>query len=157
MEVFNLNRKKTIILLSVVAMVAILSSFALTAYATEDGDEDSMMPKFRRLFEWRRQMRARGGHFGRVEVSEEFKANVISIAENDVDVQELLAQGYSVKGVRPILKSIVDADGDVTTKVTKAVVVLESEDGTSHAAVMVDLDEARVTKIVIITRTVIEK
>lgn len=153
-----MDRKKALILLSVVAMVAIMSSFALTAYATEGGDENSMMPKFRRLFEWRRQMRARGGQFGHVEVSEEFEANVINIAENDLDVQkELLAQGYSIKGVRPIIKSIVDADGDVTTKATNAVVVLESEDATSHAAVMVDLDEARVTKIVIITRTVIEK
>ena len=39
-----MDRKKALILLSVVAMVAIMSSFALSAYATEGVDDDSTMP-----------------------------------------------------------------------------------------------------------------
>ena len=152
-----MDRKKAVILLSVVATVAIMSSFALSAYATEGEDDDSTMLNFRRLLNWRRQWGARGGRFGLVEVSEEFEANVINIAENDLDVQELLANGYTIRNVKPIIKSIVDVDGVVTSKATKAIVMLENEDATSLAAVIVDLNEARVNKIVIITRTVIEK
>ena len=53
-------------------------------------------------------------------------------------------------------KAVVEGDGSVKARATDAVVLLE-KDETSHATVWVDLDEAKVTKIVILTRTVIEK
>jgi hypothetical protein len=100
-----------------------------------------------------------GRGFGRgfgFEVSEEFEENVLTIAEGDEDVQALLDDGYNVTGVRPIIKTVVDGEGNVVTKATDAIVMLEKED-TGRAGVWVNLDEAKVTEIVILTRTVIEK
>jgi hypothetical protein len=97
-----------------------------------------------------------GRGFGFVEVSEEFKENVLAIAEGDEDVQVLLDDGYNVTGVRPIIKTVVDGEGNVVTQATDAIVMLEKED-TGRATVWVNLDEAKVTGIVILTRTVIEK
>ena len=67
-----------------------------------------------------------------------------------------LDQGYTIAGVRPIIKTVVDGNGDVTTKATDAIVMLGSED-TTRASVWVDIEEGKVTQIVILTRTVIEK
>jgi hypothetical protein len=134
------------------AMIAVMSTIAISAFALEE--ESTMMPKvggwgFGRGHRWRRN--------GRLEVSTEYEENVITIAENDPDVQGYLADGYSFKGVRPLIKSRVDADGDVTTKATNAVYILENEDGTGHVAVWIDLDTGNVIKIGIVTKTVIEK
>jgi hypothetical protein len=100
-------------------------------------------------------MRGFGG-FGPVEVSEEFEQTVINIAESDADVQNLIADGYNVTSVRPIIKTVVDAEGNVVTKATSAVLTLQ-KDTTGHASVMVDVEEAKVTQIVILTKTVIDK
>jgi hypothetical protein len=99
------------------------------------------------------------GQGGFIEVSAEFEAKVMNIANNDTDVQQLLNDGYNATGVRPIIKTVVDADGNVVTKATSAVVMLQKDTtGASGAAsVWVDLENAKVTQIVILTRTVIDK
>jgi hypothetical protein len=107
-----------------------------------------------------------GGHgFGRrgfgwgggsITVSQEYKDNVINIAQNDSDVQNLLADGYNITDVRPIINTIVEADGTVTMKATTAIVML-SQNTTGRAFVTVNVEEGKVTEIVILTRTVIEK
>lgn len=96
------------------------------------------------------------GGFASLEVSAEFKQTVTDIANNDTDVQNLLAEGYNVTSVRPIIKSVVDAEGLVTTKATSAVLTLE-KDTSGFASVNVNLEQAKVTQIVIMTRTVIDK
>jgi hypothetical protein len=96
------------------------------------------------------------GGFGPVEVSSEFVQNVTNIAKSDVDVQNLLAQGYNVTSVRPMIKNVVDANGYVTTKATSAIVILQN-DTSGYASVLVNLEEGKVTRIVILTRKVIEK
>jgi hypothetical protein len=58
--------------------------------------------------------------------------------------------------VRPIIKTVVDGEGNVVTKATDAIVMLVKED-TGRASAWVNLDEVKVTEIVILTRTVIEK
>jgi hypothetical protein len=151
----SINRSHTLILLSVIAIGVILSGVYMTVYAAENGEELPPMPRFHGREPERHRFRAR--HFGSIDVSEEYEANVIAIAEIDADVQALLDDGYSIVGVRPILKRLVDANGDVTTTATNAVVMLENEDTMSHAAIWVDLGEGRVTQIVIVTRTVIDK
>jgi hypothetical protein len=102
----------------------------------------------------------RGGHgsggFGPVEVNAEFVQNVTNIAKSDADVQNLLADGYNITLVRPVIKSVVDAEGYVTTKATSAIVILQ-KDTSGYASVSVNLEEGKVTRIVILTRTVIEK
>jgi hypothetical protein len=91
-----------------------------------------------------------------VTVSQEYKDNVISIAQNDSDVQNLLADGYNITDVRPIISAVVEADGTVTMRATTAIVTL-TQNSTGKAHVTVDLEQAKVTEIVILTRTVIEK
>ena len=100
------------------------------------------------------------GQGGYIEVSEEFEENVMTIANNDSDVQQLLNDGYNATGViRPIIKTVVDADGNVVTKATSAVVVLQkdTEGAAGVASVLVDVENSKVTQIVILTRTVIDK
>ena len=157
-EVLDIERKKSIILLSVLALVAVMSGFAITAFATDTVDGESQFPALfgNREFGCGRG-RSRCGMFGAIEVSEEYEFNAITIAENDEDVATLLTEEYTIVGVRPMIKSFVDGDGDVTTTATTAVVVLKKEDATERAVVWVDLNTDSVTKIVILTRTVIEK
>ncbi len=157
------RRSKALILLSVVAVAAILGGIMLTTYAADNGQENNngfpewvnggMMPG---ACGWSRGgLRGRGG-YRFIEVSEEYEENVLNIAQSDEDVQKLLDEGYNITGVRPIIKSIVEANGDVETKATSAIVMLE-KDTTSRALVSVNLEEGKVTEIVILTRTVIEK
>jgi hypothetical protein len=106
--------------------------------------------------------RQRGGFGGfgsgciPVEVSAEFEEKVTNIAKNDTDVQQLLDEGYNVTRVTPIVKTIIDGDGNVVTKATNATVILE-KDTTGRAIVSVDLTQEQVTQIIILTRTVINK
>jgi len=159
----NIDRRKALILLAAVAVAAIMSGIVLNAYSVNNAEQSSNCSA-----EWinaRMMAGAYGpsqgwlrgkGCYRFVGVSEEFKENVINIAKSDQDVQNLLNDGYNVTGVTPIIKAIVEADGNVVTKATSVIVILE-KDTTSHASVWVDLEQGKVTEIVILTRTVIEK
>jgi hypothetical protein len=87
---------------------------------------------------------------------------VISIAEKNTDVQNLISNGYNVTGVRPIITATVEANGTVTFEATSAVVTLtqsttsQNTTSTGRALVWVNVEQAKVTKIVTTTRTVIE-
>ena len=90
-----------------------------------------------------------------IEVSSAYIANVTSILDNDTNVQNLLSEGYNVTSINPIIQNVLNGDGTVTVQATTAVVTLQ--DGTSgYAIAHVDLETAKVTQIVIITRTVID-
>jgi hypothetical protein len=162
MEVDELERKSKALMISTAVVLAVLSAIAVMAYANNSTnvtgtttDIESSWGHF-------------GGHgpFGRhgrgcgpggfVTVSQEFKDNVINIAKNDSDVQNLLTGGYNITDVRPIISSTVQGNGTVVTKATSAILMLE-KDTTGRAEVWVDLEQAKVTRIVILTRTVIEK
>ena len=96
------------------------------------------------------------GGMGNIEVSSEYTANVNTILDGDSDVQDLVSQGYNVTSINPIVKNVIEADGTLVTKATTASVTLQN--GTSgYATVSVDVEQATVTQIVIITRTVIDK
>jgi hypothetical protein len=151
-----------LLMLSTVLILAILSGIAVTAYANSISNSTSMESDM--MLNYGDCLG--GGHgFGRrgfgwegmsVTVSQEYKDTVISIAKNDSDVQNLLADGYNITDVRPIINTIVEADGTVTMKATTAIVTL-CQNTTGRAHVTVDVEQAKVTKIVILTRTVIEK
>ena len=162
-EVMNTNKNKILVLLAIMTVAAVFGGLALTTYAAENGDgngfptwlQGQMMhrPGAPGMAPEGRMWQGRHRFF---EVSEEFKQNAIDIAEADTDVQDLLVDGYSVARVRPMLRARVEGNGDVETTADKAVVVLE-KDTADRAFVHVDLTEARVTKIVILTQTVIDK
>ena len=96
------------------------------------------------------------GQYGGIEVSSEFETNVVNIAKADSDVQTLLNDGYNVTRVIPTIKTVLDAEGNVVTKATNATVLLE-KDTSGIAFVSVDLQQNKVTQIVTLTKTVIEK
>ena len=56
----------------------------------------------------------------------------------------------------PIVKTVIDAEGNIATKATNATVLLE-KDTTGIAFVSVDLSQNKVTQIITYTKTVIEK
>lgn len=163
----SINRNvTTAVLLTAVAIAAITGGLLLTTYAEQTNSTTSMntngitignmtMPSE----DWGRMRFDRHGckgGFAPVEISAEYEANITNTAKNDTDVQNLLAQSYNITAIRPMVKSVVDGNGYVTTKVTTAVVLLEK--GTSgYASVLVDLEQGKVTEIVITSRTVIQK
>lgn len=180
------NRKTAALaLLSVIAIATVMGAFLLTVQATDldTGTEyntlsdptivdDSSYYAFknegfgrlgfgRRGFLGGRRIGPIGefGRFGAVEVSEEFEQKVTSIAESDTDVQDLLTEGYTITAIRPIIKRVVDADGYLNTKTTNAIVILhkDTSEASGRAIVSVDMESETVTKVVILTRTVIEK
>jgi hypothetical protein len=172
------NRKITALaLLSLVAFAAVMGGVLLTAQAADtntatnentlntatntvvDDCGDALGGSFG-------EMGFGGGHrggpmgafggFGAIEVSTEFQQKVTDIVENDSDVQNLIADGYNITAIRPIIKTVVNADGSVTTKATSAIVMLQ-KDTSGCALVSVDIENSKVTRIVILTRTVIDK
>jgi hypothetical protein len=154
-------------LVSTALILAILSGIVVMVYANGaangTGTESNVMFNYGGCpgdgHEFGRRGLGRQGYGwggGTITVSQEYKDNVINIAKNDSDVQTLLADGYNITNVRPIVSAVVEADGTVTMKATTAVVVLE-KDTTGRAFVKVNVEEAKVTEIVILTRTVIEK
>jgi len=158
-----MDRRNALMLLSLVALAAVIGSTALTVYAADNGEErgngfagwfNGRMPwgACGQLGGWGHG----GGRYGFIEVSEEYKENVINIAKSDKDMQNLLNGGYNITGVRPIITTKVDAKGNVVMKATSAIVMLQ-KDTTGNASVWVNVEEGKVTRIVILTRTVIEK
>ena len=91
-----------------------------------------------------------------VQISSAYNSTVTSILNNDTDVKNLVAQGYNVTGIHPIIQSVIAGDGTVTTEATTAIVTMQNGT-TGFATVTVDITNAKVTQIVNITRTVIDK
>ena len=148
------TQTKLLLCTSMVLLIAI--PFIATTFVDATGQETNATNTrgFKGIVGWLRQ---RWGRYGYVEGSERFKANAITIATSDQDVQELLNSGYSIIGVRPIIKSIVDDDGDVLSKATHAVVILKNEETMNFAVIWVDMNTSSVLKIVTLTRTVTDK
>jgi hypothetical protein len=164
----GINKKTTtLILLTVVACAAITGGFLLMKQASGASDTNNTIVTNTNGAEWWSyggtgfEPRPAGGP-GRnrgcypVEVSDEYVQKVIAIADNDSDVQNLLAAGYNITSVRPIIKNVIDANGYLTTRATTAVLVLQ-KDSNNIARVTVDIDQGKVTQIVTLTRTVIDK
>jgi len=153
-------------MISTAVILAVLSGIAVMAYANGAANNASTTSNF--MYDYGGYHNGTQVPFGRhgrgcgheggesITVSQEYKDNVINIAKNDSDVQNLLANGYNIAGVKPIISTTVQADGTVTMKATTAIVML-SQNTTGRAFVTVNVEEAKVTRIVILTRTVIEK
>jgi len=177
-EVVELERRTKTLMVSAVLVLAVLSGIAAMAYASRSAngteslmtynigltnDTSFMTNNMCALGDFRGGMH---GFFGRqahgrgpgesITVSQEYTDNVINITESDSDVQTLLAEGYNITGVRPIINFTVEADGTVTMKATNAIVTL-SQNTTGRAIVWVNIEQAKVTRIEILSITVIDK
>jgi hypothetical protein len=93
---------------------------------------------------------------GAIQLSADFTANVTNIAKSDSDVQNLLTQGFNITSIRPVITTSIDGNGNISTKASTANVLLEGNNG-SRAFVIVDLSQAKVTKIVTMMITEIDK
>jgi hypothetical protein len=168
-EVIELERRTKTLVISAAVVLTVLSTIAAMVYANATTNTTSETSNFAygygNFFNGTDMPRGGHGHRGGcgpggfggpVTVSQEYKDNVINIAKNDSDVQKLITEGYNITGVRPIISSTVEADGTVTTKATTAIVTMNLNT-TGRAFVKVDVTQAKVTKIEIFTRTVIEK
>ena len=91
------------------------------------------------------------GGFGSIQVSSAFTQNVTNILQNNPDTQNLLAQGYNITSIRPVISTVIDGNGNVVMQATSADVILQGTNG--RALVVVDLTSATVTKIVTTTVT----
>jgi hypothetical protein len=162
----RMERKMKTLMISAALVLAVLSGIAIIAYANGGTNNTSTAanvtcnyggPYYNggaHAFFGRQPFGCCGGGF--ISVSQEFKDNVINITESDPDVQKLLSEGYNITGVRPIINATVEADGTVVMKATSAIVTLR-QDATGKALVWVNVEQAKVTKIEILTITVIEK
>jgi hypothetical protein len=165
-EVIEMERKVKTLMISTVLVLAVLSGIAVMAYA--NGGTNSTSTAANVVYDYgdghcgggpRAFFGRQGGGCGRgefISVSQEYKDNVINITKSDPDVQKLLADGYNITGVRPMINATVEADGTVAMKATNAVVTL-SQNTTCRAFVWVNVEQARVTRIEILAITVIEK
>jgi hypothetical protein len=178
-EVIELERKTRILMISGLLILAtVLSGLAVYAYANSGTNANSttsdIASYYNGTFPGPRPFLGRGcrgwdgfGGFGgagaSLNVSQAFKDNVIGIAKNDTDVQNLIANGYNVTGIRPILTATVEGDGTVTLKAKTAIVMLtqsttaQNTTSMGRALVWVNVEQAKVTRIVTLTRTMIEK
>ncbi|MGQ9597466.1 MAG: hypothetical protein ACUVUS_08930 [Thermoproteota archaeon] len=68
----------------------------------------------------------------------------------------MLSEGYNITCIKPIISTTIEEDGSVVTKAKSAVLVLR-KNTSGIASVWVDIEKGKVTRIEIITRTVIEK
>jgi subtilase family serine protease len=93
---------------------------------------------------------------GAIQLSADFTANVTNIAKSDSDVQNLLTQGFNITSIRPVITTSIDGSGNISTKASTANVLLEGNNR-SRAFVIVDLSQAKVTKIVTMMITEIDK
>lgn len=154
-------------MISTVLVLAVLSGIALMAYANANGVTNdtgtitNVTSYYDQYDNGTRPFFGRHGFGGRcgggsITVSQEYKDTVLNIAESDSDVQNLLADGYNITGIRPTINTVVGADGTVTMKATTAIVSLQ-QGTTGRASVWVDVEQAKVTRIEILTITVIEK
>jgi hypothetical protein len=91
-----------------------------------------------------------------IQVSADFTANVTNIAKSDSDVQNLLNQGFNITSIRPVITRSIDGNGNIVTQASTANVLLVGNNG-SRSFVVVDLSQAKVTKIVTLTVTEIDK
>jgi hypothetical protein len=162
MEVIHIDRKRIVIMLTIVAMAAMLSSVAFTAYANNTSlttySTSAQVSKVPNLFGWGHGGPGRGGYGrnGFVEVSAEYNQTVTNIVESDTDIQNLLSEGYSISQIRPVIRTVVQGDGSVVTKATTAIVLLE-KGTTARATAYVDIEQGKVTQIVTLATTVIDK
>ena len=64
-------------------------------------------------------------------------------------------QGYNITSIRPVITTSIDGNGNVVTKASTADLTLLGTNG--RALVVVDLSQNKVTKIVTLTVTEIDK
>ncbi|MEM1526338.1 MAG: hypothetical protein QW775_04805 [Ignisphaera sp.] len=82
-----------------------------------------------------------------VEVSEEFKQKVIEILELDSNTSSLLVNGYNITRIEPIIRFVIQGDGNVIMRATKAVVLMVKP-GEGRAIAYVNLETNTVEKLV---------
>jgi len=161
-----MNTRTVVIAVAVALVVAAVIS-AVYVYAYRDFEnvvaqtfQNGAQPspcnttKPRWMLEWRVKGFGRGVPLRAfsVEVSDEFKAKILSILQSNDNTSSLLQQGYNVTRIIPVKFSfVIGGDGTVTIKVTQVVVELVKD--SNRAAVWIDVATGNILKIVTVTVT----
>jgi len=143
--------KKIILAATIIILAAIITALTINVYANQ-----TIQGNLKPIFKWP-WTNGKGKIAPRqIEVSEEYKQKVISIAQNDPDIQNLINNGYNITAIKPIIKATIKADGTIELKATNAIITL-MKSKTEKAIAQVDIEQGKITKIAIITVTIIEK
>ncbi len=166
------SKSKALTLLAVVALAAVVSSLIVNLQSSSAQTDNALSSNAETAVSAVAPLNAsfalpeRGvtghrcqsmmGHgMQQIQISEEYTANITSIAKSDSDVAALIAQGYNITAIHPKISTTIDGNGNVATKAGTAEVTLIGLNG--RAQVTVDLEQAKVTKIVTVTVTEINK
>jgi len=145
------NRKTIILTSTIIILAAIITAQAINVYANQT-IQGNLKPNLK--WPW---TNGKGKIAPRqIEVSEEYKQKVVSIAQNDPDIKNLINNGYNITAIKPIIKATIKADGTIELKASKAIITL-MKSKTERATALVDLEQGKITKIIITTVTIIEK
>jgi len=145
------NRKTIILTSTIIILAAIITAQAINVYANQT-IQGNLKPNLK--WPW---TNGKGKIAPRqIEVSEEYKQKVVSIAQNDPDIKNLINNGYNITAIKPIIKATIKADGTIELKASKAIITL-MKSKTERATALVDLEQGKITKIIITTLTIIEK
>ncbi|MEM1645568.1 MAG: hypothetical protein QXL96_06840 [Ignisphaera sp.] len=82
-----------------------------------------------------------------VEISNEFKEKVIKILELNPNTSNLLANGYNITYIKPIINLIVQGDGSVVMKVIRAIVLMVKP-GEGRVLAYVNLETSTIEKLI---------
>lgn len=121
---------------------------------------------FNKTFKWQIQIKWQKPFGFRIEkgvarqnivVSDEYKQKVLNILQSDANVSKLLAEGYNVTMIKPVIQAYVQGDGTVVMKASQAFVVLtlKTDGKIGIAYVFVNVDQGKVEKVLTFERTII--
>uniref|UniRef100_A0A7C5XMP2 Uncharacterized protein n=1 Tax=Ignisphaera aggregans TaxID=334771 RepID=A0A7C5XMP2_9CREN len=166
-----MNTIKTSIIVGIIITLVVIATIAI-AYAQQGmlANNNAIEPLGKRwgcrdtitnktyplhlMYLWRFRGYWRNVKLQAIEISEEYKAKVIEILNNDVDTKKLLENGYNITLIRPIVKLYVQGDGSVILRSTEAMATLFKK-GEGIVRVLVDIENSKVIKI--LQYTIIEK
>jgi len=142
-----LNKKVAYGVIIVIALaIAIGGAWALASAQSIDNETCGQARttrlglKARTWFEWRWGLPSR-----LVQVSLEYNETVMDILHSNEETSKLLAQGYNVISIRPVIRAYIEGDGTVVFKAQQALVVLS--DGSVTVTYLVDISSRAVTHI----------
>ena len=152
-----MNKKVAYGVIIVIALaVAIGGAWALASAQSTDNETCGQAHitrlglKARTWFEWRWGLPSR-----LVQVSPEYNETVMDILRSNEETSKLLAQGYNVISIRPVIRAYIEGDGTVVFKAQQALVVLS--DGSATVTYLVDISSRAVTHIATINISALKK
>lgn len=150
------KRMKVSLLVIISLAIIAISMVTVVMYAqpnkkglgiASNGVDDSKNFEVQKMIRYRYLPPGKGlGLIKNVELSEEFKNNILDILGSNENTSKLLDEGYEVTLIRPIIKLVVLGDGSVVLKVVEVQVTLYKK-GEGVFQVLIDYEAKEVVNI----------